>query len=974
MKASGFKRDFLAEFRQPSPVGAVLRFGLAIVMVAATVALQLVVAARLGHDLPVFAIFYPVVLVVALAAGFRPAMLATALAGLSTWYWFLAPYGQFAIASPTERISLAIFVGMGLLISAVAKLYRNHRDARFGEALRYQAELLDNVSDAVISTDQTLRIKSWNKAAEEIYGWPAAEAIGKNPDELLRAEYLGIRMPQLEEQLLRQGSAEADAHHHDRRGRKRVVRAMLTPIRNAKGETTGTLYVFHDVTESKLAEDALRDSVVRFRLALRNSPVSVAIQDRQLVYQWAYNPQARRPDEIIGKTDADWLAPEDIEPIHAVKRRVLESGTEENLQLWLTSNGTRMFLNFHFEPMRDAAGEISGIGITTINLTNEKLSEESLRVANKATLNILQDSELARQQAEQANAALHESEAAELARRTELETLMDTLPIAVCIAHDPACLHITGNPAACALLRTTTHGSNISKSAANHDLIPAHEFWSGGRRLAAHELPIERAATTGRAVHNVELSVHFSDGVKRQIIGNAIPLFAESGAVRGVVATFINITKRKHTQVELKRLNRTLRALNDSNRALRDSPSETELLPEVCRIVTQRCGHAMVWIGYAENDPAKTVRPVASVGPGSDYLDTMRVSWADTANGRGPGGTAIRSGQPQLCNDIATDPLFAPWRDEALKRGYASALGLPLLTDGKAFGAIIIFSRKVTAFSNKEIKLLASLADDLAIGITSIRMRSAQQQIEAEILTLNQQLETRVMQRTDELQVSLTALEVEISNRHRLEREILEISEREQCRLGQDLHDGLGQELAGIAMLGDVLAKQLQSHPSAQNATQIANHVRSAIDSTRRLAKGHYPIELDRYGLLLALKDLAAQTSRRTGICCEMLQDGADPQLEKSAQIHLYRIIQECISNAVKHARPTRITIESLAGDGRLTFAVTDDGTGFDPASAPSGMGLHLMDYRARVIGGLITFEQPAQGGSRITCALGDPI
>ena len=258
---------------------------------------------------------------------------------------------------------------------------------------------------------------------------------------------------------------------------------------------------------------------------------------------------------------------------------------------------------------------------------------------------------------------------------------------------------------------------------------------------------------------------------------------------------------------------------------------------------------------------------------------------------------------------------------------------------------------------------------DLRIQIElAIYKHAAEQQI----ITLNRELENRVLERTDDLRVAVFALQSEINNRQRLEREILEISEREQCRLGQDLHDGLGQELSGIAMLGDLLAKQLnaQANPLADSAAKLAAYVRNALDSTRRLAKGHYPIELERHGLLVALQDLADQTNRRTRIPCEVRHNGTEPPLEKSAEIHIYRIIQECVGNAVKHAMPSQIIIESLAGEGSHTFSVTDDGRGFATPSDNPGMGLHLMRYRARIIGADFTIEQPATGGSRITCRL----
>ena len=233
-------------------------------------------------------------------------------------------------------------------------------------------------------------------------------------------------------------------------------------------------------------------------------------------------------------------------------------------------------------------------------------------------------------------------------------------------------------------------------------------------------------------------------------------------------------------------------------------------------------------------------------------------------------------------------------------------------------------------------------------------------------------LETTVAERTSELRAAVVALELEIIERLRLEREIMEVSEREQCRLGQDLHDGLGQELTGISFLGTALANGLeaQSHPSAKAAANIATYLLATINSARRLAKGLYPVELSRYGLLIALEELANRTSQRLGICCELRQNGEEPMWAKSAEIHIYRIVQECISNALKHGKAQRIAIESLAGEGVHTFTVTDDGLGFEKPEGSTGIGLHLMNYRARVIGAKLDVRKPAEGGCRVTCQM----
>src|SRR6266568_1355502 len=185
--------------------------------------------------------------------------------------------------------------------------------------------------------------------------------------------------------------------------------------------------------------------------------------------------------------------------------------------------------------------------------------------------------------------------------------------------------------------------------------------------------------------------------------------------------------RRRSESEELRRLNRTLRALSSSSQALLHATDEAHYLEEVCRIVVEDCGHAMVWVGFAEDDPDKTVRPVAYAGLDEGYLKGLRVTWSDSERGRGPTGTAIRTGRPSACPRMQTDPRFGPWREEATRRGYASSIVFPLMSEGKAFGAITIYSREPDPFSDEEQRLLAELANVLAYGIVAIRGRAARQ-------------------------------------------------------------------------------------------------------------------------------------------------------------------------------------------------------------------------------------------------------
>jgi PAS domain S-box-containing protein len=154
------------------------------------------------------------------------------------------------------------------------------------------------------------------------------------------------------------------------------IELSAAPLKNEDGAVIGCLISMADITERKRNAEALRESERRFRLALKRAPVSVAIQDRNLVYQWAYTQQGRHSGEVVGKTDADLYAPEDLAWMVEQKRRVIDSGTPMHLQSWVTHCGKRLFLDLYYEPMRDSAGGITGIGIAAVDLTELKQAEE----------------------------------------------------------------------------------------------------------------------------------------------------------------------------------------------------------------------------------------------------------------------------------------------------------------------------------------------------------------------------------------------------------------------------------------------------------------------------------------------------------------------------------------------------------------------------------------------------------------------
>ena len=158
--------------------------------------------------------------------------------------------------------------------------------------------------------------------------------------------------------------------------------------------------------------------------------------------------------------------------------------------------------------------------------------------------------------------------------------------------------------------------------------------------------------------------------------------------------------------------------------------SEYELLHEICRVIVSEGGFRLAWVGYAENSSEKRVIPVAHEGYEAGYLEGLDIRWNDSPRGRGPTGTTIRTGEPSICHDFLTDPSVAPWRHDAIARGYRASAVLPLRDQQRVFGTLSVYAPEAGAFDDEEMSLLAELADDLAFGLTALRAREERALVE----------------------------------------------------------------------------------------------------------------------------------------------------------------------------------------------------------------------------------------------------
>jgi len=271
------------------------------------------------------------------------------------------------------------------------------------------------------------------------------------------------------------------------------------------------------------------------------------------------------------------------------------------------------------------------------------------------------------------------------------------------------------------------------------------------------------------------------------------------------------------------------------------------------------------------------------------------------------------------------------------------------------------------------LSIVAWIVSDVAAGVPSVGWwnigmafgsYSVFTTLLSKLRTLLNELDQRVRERT-------AALKHEMAERERLDHEIAGVADRERRRLGQNLHDSLGQHLTGTALAAQVLREKLADRVEVADADKVVRYIEEGIDLTRNLARGFFSPELEADGLNVALHGLAANISERFRVPCSFNGDDAVHVGDSTTATQLYHIAQEAVINAVKHANASKIDIDLARNGQELSLAVSDDGCGFpQKIPAPPGLGLRLMAHGASLIGGKLSVSRKREGGTLVTCKL----
>ena len=568
------------------------------------------------------------------------------------------------------------------------------------------AAIVESSEDAIIGKSLAGIITSWNRGAEKIFGYAAAEVIGKPLLVLFPIE----RQHEEADILARISRGETVQHFETIRvckdGREIFISATISPLRDSSGNVIGASKIARDITAQKLADAALRESEERIRILGDNLPsgmmyqidmgadglerrftyvsagveklhevtAEAVLQDAQVIYGQVV--EADRP--LVVAREAEALAC--MKPFMAELRMQLPSG----LIRWSL---------FTSAPRRAANGHVLWDGIE-LDITSQKQAEKVLR-EKQAQLHLAMD----------------------IARLAHWEFDVETNSVTA----DEHIFHLLGTSA------EQEGGVTMSPQDYIHRFV--HPEDAG---IVASEVSLGIASEDPNFAREFEHRIIRRDGAVRVMLVRCQIHMNDGGRAGKILGTNQDITEQKQSELRIRQLNRIYAVLSDINQAIVHEKDSQAMLTKACQIAVEKGGFRMAWVGM-HDAAAQKVRPEASAGVVEGYLDLANIDLSDKARSGGPTGQCFLSGEHVICNDMEHDPLLAPWREDALKRGYRSSASFPLKVSGSIIGIFTLYSGQVGFFDEEEIRLLDELAQDIGFALEVSQGEAKRRQAEQEL-------------------------------------------------------------------------------------------------------------------------------------------------------------------------------------------------------------------------------------------------
>jgi PAS domain S-box-containing protein len=460
----------------------------------------------------------------------------------------------------------------------------------------------------------------------------------------------------------------------------------------------------------------------------------------------------------------------------------------------------------------------------------------------------------------------------------------------------------------------------------------------------------------------LELRFRRRSGERLEVLLQVTPLLDSSGQITGWVSAASDITERKRAETRLAAEHAITRVLARSH-SLEDAAHE--ILLTLLEGLEAEAG--AFWA--VDSQEPNCLRPacLATRAPAARLEgfveENRRLSFA---LGAGLPGRVWLERRAIRFADLSQTPGFER-RELAARAGLQGALAFPIQNADGFFGVLEFFTARRLDADLVLLNMMNAIGTELG---QFIRRRNAEEALRK----ARDELELRVQQRTADLETANVKLQAAITERERLEHELLEITEKERRRIGLDLHDDLGQKLSGIALMTKGLELKLAKFDAqeAQEAARIYGLLQQAMNHASDVAHDLAALDLKENDLPAALDRLAAQAGELFDISCRFKAQGRVPPLDQNTVTQLYKIAQEAVTNAIKHGKARRVLL-SLAGQpGQVVLAIQNDGVPFPDLQSHSqtGMGLRIMHYRANLIGASLDIRAAGHRGTLLTCSV----
>jgi PAS domain S-box-containing protein len=818
---------------------------------------------------------------------------------------------------------------------------RKRAEERLRSASMYARSLIEASLDPLVTINADGKITDANWAAEEVTGRERSELIGTDfsdyftePDKAREGYQLVFREGFVTDYPLA-------IRHRD--GHVTEVLYNASVYRNEAGEVLGVFAAARDVTERNRAEEKLRRS--EHGLAEAQRIAHLGNWELDLVHNvltWSdeiYRIFEIDPAKFGASYDAflNAIHPDDREMVNAAYTESVKTRWPYDIvHRLLMQDGRIKYVNEKCETYYDASGQPLRSTGTVHDITERHMAQlEAMKLGQQNRLIL-----------DSAGEGIYG---------------LDT---------DGRCTFV--NPAASQML-----GFSAEELLGQHSHPLFHHTKADGSPYPVEECPIQSAYKQGE-VHSGRDLYWRKDGSSFPVDFVSTPAI-EEGRISGAVVLFNDITERKRAEEAQRHLNRELRAISNCNQALMRAADEQTLLSDICRIICDEAGYRMAWVGYAEQDKAKTVRPMAWAGVEDDYLATAHITWADTDRGHGPTGTAVRTGKSVTIQDFETDPEAAPWREKALQRGYRSSIALPLKDENThTFGVLNIYSTDPNTFTSEEVRLLEELATDMAFGITVLHARIERDRAEEELRKLNQELEQRVNERTADLVLARDAAEA--------------ANQAKSVFLANMSHE-LRTPLNAILGFSDMLRKDPLLPEGQRQNVDIINrsgaHLLALINDVLEMAKiesGRVQLEnapFDLGGMIRDVTDMMRIRAEEKGLELLIDQSSKFPRHIIGDMARLRQVLTNLVGNAVKFTQQGQVILRLGTKQNKLShlqIEVEDTGPGIAPeeqqrifepfvqlgeqgSSKGTGLGLTITRQFVQLMGGSLTLESaPAKG------------